>query len=205
MPSIAITGGIATGKSVATKFLAEHLNVSAFDADLEVSHLLDYDPEVAQEMITTFGPAIYDGQKKANRVCLRAYLIENPHNKKKLEEILHPRLRRQWLPQAQQAKGKAQPLFLAELPLLYENSLEGYFDHVIVVAASEQIQWQRLVTQRQLSSKVASALLQLQWPLLEKVTRATQLIWNDGKILIFHEQLKMAMTSICTRSANGHS
>jgi dephospho-CoA kinase len=198
MPSIAITGGIATGKSLATKFLAEKLDVIAFDADQEVSRLLDHDPEVAQKLIAEFGLAIYDSQGKVDRVCLRAYLIENPHSKKKLEEILHPRLRSQWLPQAQQAKGKEQPFFLAEIPLLYENDLTSFFDHVIVVAASEQIVLQRLITHRGLSLKIASGLFQLQWPLVEKITRATQVVWNDGNILIFHEQLTMALFSILT-------
>lgn len=196
MPSIAITGGIATGKSVVTTFLTERMNATVFYADQEVSYLLDHDSIVAQEIMTAFGPGIYNGQKKADRVYLRARLIEDPKSKKKLEEILHPRLRDQWMPQAKKAKGEPHSIFLAEIPLLYENDLAGYFDHVIVVAASQKTQLQRLITHRKLSSQTASALLQLQLPLIEKINRADQVIWNDGSMIILQEQVKIALSSI---------
>ncbi|KAB2643502.1 MAG: dephospho-CoA kinase [Verrucomicrobia bacterium] len=199
MPSIAITGGIATGKSIATQFLSKKLKTIAFDADQEVSHLLDHDPGVIEEIISKFGPTIYDGQKKANRVILRALLIEHPESKKKLEEILYPRLRAQWTPLALKAKGKTQPLFLAEIPLLYENNLIDYFDEVIVVAASEQTALQRLSSHKGLSTANALALIQLQSPLIEKIKRAPRVLWNDGSITILEEQLNLLFFTILQR------
>jgi dephospho-CoA kinase len=196
MPSIAITGGIATGKSTATQFLSEKLNTVAFNADQKIAYLLDHDSEVIHEIITEFGPTIYDGQKKANRVTLRNYLIERPESKKKLESILHHRLRTQWRPRALEAIGKTQPLFLAEIPLLFENNLSNYFDQVIVLAASEKTAVQRLSIHKGLSNPTALALIQLQLPLLEKIKCADKVLWNDGSITILEEQLNLLLFTI---------
>lgn len=204
MPSIAITGGIATGKSCAIEFLEVKLGIKAFSADRATSDLLDHDPEVAEEMICAFGPLIYhspkktDGVRRVDRERLRAHLIENEASKKKIESILHPRLRSLWLPQAQQAKGDVSSLFLAEIPLLYENDLAKHFDHVMVVAASEQKALQRLIVHRGLSSEAASAFIQLQWPLIEKIKHAHQVAWNDGSLLILHQQLEIVVSSLLT-------
>jgi dephospho-CoA kinase len=197
MPSIAITGGIATGKSVARVFLEQQLETIAFSADREISQLLDNDPSVAQELTTVFGPEIYHhGKKQANRVRLRAHLLANEASKKQIETILHHRLRSLWLPKAKQAQGKRKPFFLAEIPLLYENDLADYFDHVIVIAAYEKIILRRLILERGLSITTATALMKLQLPLVEKIKRAHQVVWNDGSIPIFYEQLQLALSSI---------
>jgi len=196
MPSIAITGGVATGKSVARVFLEQQLETIAFSADREISQLLDHDPSVAQELTHAFGHHIYHGQEKADRVRLRAHLLENETSKKQIETILHHRLRSLWLTKAKQAQGKRKPVFLAEIPLLYENDLAGYFDHVIVVAAYEKIILSRLTLERGLSIKAAAAFMQLQLPLVEKIKRAHQVIWNDGSIPIFYKQLQLALCSI---------
>ncbi len=196
MPSIAITGSIAAGKSMATSFLAKRLAVSPFIADQEITNFLENDQNVIQELITAFGRAIYSDKGEIDRVRLRAHLIKNSRSKQKLEAILHPRLRNQWLPRAQAAKGNRKIFFLAEIPLLYENDLKDFFDDVVVVGACEKVLLHRLTNYRNLTSRVAHALIKLQWPLQEKISRATYVVWNDGIIDFLEQQIMMLGLSI---------
>src|SRR3990167_3785939 len=121
MPSIGITGGIACGKSIVTNFLAQTMKTTPFNADQEIAFLLDHNPEVAKEIRAHFGNASYDNQSKANRAFLRSQIIADPKAKQTLEEILHPRLREKWHPQAMAALDNPHLLFLSEIPLLYEK------------------------------------------------------------------------------------
>ncbi len=185
MPSIAITGGIACGKSLVMNLFATYCQHqkkthSFFDADQEVSRLLDQNADVATEIKSIFGNEVYDDQGKADRTQLRSFLISSLHQKRQLEEILHPRLKKIWHPQAITAHADSNYFFIADIPLLFENNLATYFDHVIVVAASEQVQKDRLTQQRHLSQETASALLQLQLPLSTKIAQASFVLWNDG-------------------------
>ena len=127
MPSIGITGNIACGKTVATQLLAEVLKTTPFNADQEVALLLDHNPEVAKEIKEHFGKESYDSEGKVNRALLRSNITQDPQKKQTLEEILHPRLRKQWHPQATAALAHPNLLFLAEIPLLYEKELSRFF------------------------------------------------------------------------------
>ncbi|MBM3857969.1 MAG: transcription termination factor Rho, partial [Verrucomicrobia bacterium] len=185
MPSIAITGGIACGKSLAMNFFKNFCErqkkaCSFFDADKEVARLLDHEPEVAQEIKNIFGNEVYTEHGKADRTRLRSLMLSSSQHKKQLEEILHPQLKKIWHPQTVATQTDPNSFFIADIPLLFENNLASYFDHVIVVAASEQVQKDRLMEQRRLSPETASALLQLQLPLSEKIKHATFVLWNDG-------------------------
>lgn len=191
MPSIAITGGIACGKSYTADFLANKLNITAFNSDQEISDLLNNDPVVALEIRNTFGNDVFDSPQKLNRAQLRSLIINSPQNKKALENILHSRIRKKWLPQAIAALKKNSSFFLAEIPLLYENNLASFFDYVIVVAASTNIQRKRLIEQRNLSYHTASSLIELQQRLSKKIEAADYIIWNDGEKNIMDQQLSL--------------
>lgn len=202
MPSIAITGGIACGKSLVMHFFKtfckqQKRSCSFFDADQEVACLLDHDPEVTQEIRTTFGAEIYnkpDG--KADRAKLRSLILSSCKHKKELEKILHPRLQKIWYPQTAAAHVNPISFFIADIPLLFENNLASYFDYVIVVAASEKVQKDRLTQQRCLSSEAASALLQIQLPLSAKIAQATFVLWNDGSKENLEKQFLLLTNSL---------
>ena len=190
MPSIAITGGIACGKSYVASLLATILNVTPFNADKEVAALLEHNGEVLLEIGAAFGNNVLDQQGSLSRAALRSLIIKSPEHKKTLEAILHPRLRKKWQPLALSSFGQNDITFLAEIPLLYENNLASFFDQVIVVASSEKTALYRLTHDRQLSRDVALSMLQLQQPLNEKIALADIVIWNDGKKEIVEEQTK---------------
>lgn len=191
MPSIAITGGIACGKSHAIDFLSKSLTVTSFNADKEISTLLEKNTEVAGAIKKTFGSHFYSQEGKPNKKLLRELILSSPQNKETLESILHPRLRKIWQPRALAALHQTDTFFLAEIPLLYENNLASFFDYVIVIASSESLQIKRLVEERNLPYQTASRLIQLQQPLIKKIERADYVLWNDGKKNSLDRQLSL--------------
>src|SRR4051812_42194714 len=148
MPAIGVTGGISTGKSTFIGCLRE-LTPGArfFDADVAARELADRDPEVRGAIEKAFGVKVYLESGSLNRKAVRAIVFGDAEKKRALEQILHPRIRRQWSLEAERHRNSAN-LFFADIPLLYETGGESLCDHVVVVACSPSVQLERLVRRR---------------------------------------------------------
>ncbi|MBO0696284.1 MAG: dephospho-CoA kinase, partial [Verrucomicrobia bacterium] len=96
-----------------------------------------------------------------------------------LEQILHPRIRRQWMAQADKHRNSSD-FFFADIPLLYEAGGEALCERVVVVAASRKVQLERLAKRKSLKSSEAEQILNSQMPLEEKIKRADHVVWNNG-------------------------
>ncbi len=179
MSVIGITGGIATGKTAFSRQLRAELPEAAFfDADQSARDLTAKDAGVRQLIAQTFGSEIYSAGD-LNRAALRAIIFADPEKKRALEQILHPRIRRQWAAEAESHRGPNQ-FFLADIPLLYETGGESLCDRVVVVACSAATQLQRLMARSSLSREAAEKMIAAQMPLTEKMKRADYVIWNNG-------------------------
>ncbi len=182
MPTIAITGGIGSGKSTFTRAFAGLLHAETFDADVCARRLLAEDPAVAAEVRAAFGAEVFDASGRPERGALREIVFTaDPAPRRALEAILHPRVRsawRGWLEEGLQKTPDA-PL-LVEIPLLYETGAEAFFDHAIVVGCSLTTQMSRLTGQRRLPETTARRIIASQWELSDKIRRCDHLIWNDG-------------------------
>ncbi len=191
MPAIGITGGIATGKSAFCAELRRLLpSAEFFDADRAARELTKDDAEVRGLIAEAFGAGIYSGEGDLNRAGLRSIVFADPEKKQALEQILHPRIRRQWAVQAE-SRRKSTELFFADIPLLYETGGETLCDRVVVVACSEAIQLQRLMSRSSLDETAARQIVAAQMPLAEKVRRADHVIWNNGPIAGLVAQAEM--------------
>src|SRR4029434_9381065 len=101
MPAIGITGGISTGKSTFCECLRGIIPAAQFfDADLAARSLSEL-PEVKQEILDQFGRDVFSPEREFNRAQLRAIILSNATKRRLLEQILHPRIRRQWMAQAE--------------------------------------------------------------------------------------------------------
>ena len=178
---IGITGGISTGKSTFSRLLHELTGALLFDADRAARSLTDEDPEVRALLREEFGPQIFSAAGDLNRAALRAIIFADSEKKRALEQILHPRIRRQWSTATEESRQSGQ-LFLADIPLLYETEGELLCDRVVVVACARQIQQQRLTARARLSLAAAFAMIDSQMPLPQKISRADHLVWNNGPL-----------------------
>ncbi len=187
---IGITGGISTGKSTFSRLLRDLTGAPLFDADHAVRGLTDNDPEVRRLLREEFGDTIFSAGGVLNRAALRAIVFADSEKKRALEQILHPRIRRQWSTAAEESRQSGH-LFLADIPLLYETEGEFLCDRVVVVACSHAIQQHRLMARAQLDSAAALAMIQSQMPLPQKIAQADHLIWNNGPLSVLEAQAEM--------------
>lgn len=203
MPAFVITGSIGSGKSTAHKLLAESLGLNAhvtnYSADEESRHLLNNDPEVRYLICSKLGISCYDGDEKPNRRHLFQLISTDPVAKKNLEEILHPRLESTWKPLASTYRHSKDTYFLAEIPLLYEKQLEGFFNKCIVTMCSDLVRNERLRQNRSLSSATITQWLKLQDPQQDKILRADYILWNDDSPTLLKAQIDF-LTSLLKTS-----
>lgn len=191
MPAIGITGGISTGKTTFCECLREILpKATFFDADQAAHDLAGNDPEVKEMIRREFGPEIFSANGDLNRAEMRSIVFADAEKKRALEQILHPRIRRQWATEADRSR-KSGEFFLADIPLLYETKGETLCDCVVVVACAEPIQLQRLMARACLSSSSALEMIHSQMPLTEKIARADHLAWNNGPEPALEVQAKL--------------
>jgi len=191
MAVIGITGGISTGKSSFCQCLREIIpGAKFFDADQAAHELVELDPDVQKELVAEFGQEIFSRDGRLKRERLRAIVFRNAAKKSALEQILHPRIRRQW--SAEAATHRHSPdFFFADIPLLYETGGETLCDRVVVVACSPSIQLARLLLRKGITRDAAEEVIKSQMPLEEKITRANHVVWNNGERSVIAEQTRL--------------
>jgi dephospho-CoA kinase len=114
-----------------------------------------------------------------NRAAIRSIVFADAEKKRALEQILHPRIRRQWSLEAERCRHSTE-LFFADIPLLYETGGETLCDRVVVVACSPGVQRERLRQRGGLEDGTAQQMIDAQMPLQEKIRRADHVVWNNG-------------------------
>jgi dephospho-CoA kinase len=189
MPAIGITGGISTGKSTFCNCLREIVPTARFfDADLAARSLAEL-PQVKQEIRSEFGNGVFSSTGDLNRTKLRAIVFSNAAKRRALEQILHPRIRRQWMAEAKKHRNSPD-FFFADIPLLYETDGETWCERVVVVACSRKVQLDRLAKRTSLKGSEPEQMLNSQMPLEEKIKRADHVVWNNGDLGTLMEQAK---------------
>src|SRR5207249_11623933 len=180
MAVIGITGGISTGKSTLCACLREIVpKAKFFDADHAARQLVDLDPEVKTEIRREFGNAIFSADQGLNREKLRHIVFGNTAKRRALEQILHPRIRRQWSTEAETHRNSPD-FFFADIPLLYETGGETLCDRVVVVACSSKVQLRWLMERTPLGRAAAEEMINSQMSLDKKIRRADHVVWNNG-------------------------
>src|SRR5438046_5117893 len=143
MAVIGITGGISTGKSTLCACLREIVpSAKFFDADHDPHQLGDFDPEFKKEIRHEFGSAIFSADQELNREKLRRIVFNDAAKRRALEQILHPRIRRQWSAEAETHRNSPD-FFFADMPLLDKTGCERRCDRMVVVACSPKthVRW----------------------------------------------------------------
>lgn len=175
--SVAITGGIACGKSLFSTYL-QQLGVEILDAD-DIVHALQISGGEAVEPIRArFGNQVIAPDGSVDRKALGQRVFSDPVARGALNEIMHPMVRgeiQRWMKQPCGCVIKA-----AVIPLLFEVGWEKDWDLIICVSSDTQTQMDRLMRFRGLSAEQARQRLNAQMPMAEKAVRAHLTVNNNG-------------------------
>ena len=181
MLRIALTGGIATGKThVRRRF--ETLDIDTVDADTLVHEALGPRSSLTASIARRFGDEVIASDGSVDRRRLGERVFADQEARKDLERLLHPSVYAaitEWFA-ARARAGKS--LGIADIPLLYETGHEDDFDAVIVVACDADEQVRRVMARDGLSADAARQRLAAQMPIDDKVKRADFAIWTGGTL-----------------------
>ncbi len=197
MRVLALSGGIATGKSTAGKMINRLMPTSAFfDCDESVRCLLKAQ-EVLEEISETLGQSVIKMDGSLDRATLRKLVFENENSREKLETILHPKVRKECLEKLNfYSKTTPTTLFVADVPLLFESGFDFGQELNLVVATSQATQRNRLKARSHFEDRMISSILKAQLPIMEKVARADVVFWNEGSLSIMESQLARFLKSL---------
>jgi dephospho-CoA kinase len=178
MQRVALTGGIATGKSyVRASF--EALGTPTLDSDGLVHELLGGDPAVISAVRLRFGEAVLDRAGAVDRAALGRVVFADRAARADLERLIHPIVYRRIGDWFTRLAAGGTTWALADVPLLYETGHAADFDRVIVAACAPSVQLARLRS-RGLAEAEARARIASQWPTGEKERLADDIVWTDG-------------------------
>jgi len=158
MRKIAITGGIASGKSKLSNFLKSK-GEEVIDLDVISHTLTDSDEDTINEIAKIFGDDVKRQSGGINRKLLASKVFSNSENKKQLEEILHPRIRQAMMYEIDSVEKDN---VFVEVQLLAEKNMGSLFDHIIIVSASKDQQINRLKTIRMMDSNLINQIVDSQ-------------------------------------------
>lgn len=159
--AIALTGGIATGKSTVASLMALN-GMRVIDADTISHQILDMNHDWVSE---TFG-AEYVNNGKVDRASLGAMIFSNSEKKKILEDYLHPKIRDEIQMQSMKQDGFEFP-YLIDIPLFFENGAYDIKDSVVVYTPSD-VQLDRFMKRNKYSQDESLKRIASQMPIDEK-------------------------------------
>jgi len=194
MLTLALTGGIATGKSTAVSCFREFIpDIVIFDCDASVKALLEQ-PEVVTKLTEELGKEILDPETNAiSRAALRTLIFKDKEKRKILEGVLHPMVREECLALKEKSAKEGARCFLADVPLLFENGFDFGYDQAITVATNRSTQVARIKArniQDNWDDETIDSVIAAQLPIEDKVSRSDVVFWNEGEPDVLKSQIQ---------------
>ena len=182
---VALTGGIASGKSTVANLFAE-LGVPLIDTDVIARQVVEPGQPALAEVVATFGPDVLDADGRLDRRRMRERIFSDPAAKQRLEAILHPSIRAEMARQSGAARGPYQVLVI---PLLTEGKRRDHVDRVLLVDVPEELQIQRLMMRDGVTHEQAAASLNAQAKRAERLAMADDVVRNTGRVDDLREEV----------------
>jgi dephospho-CoA kinase len=191
---IALTGGIATGKSTVVRRLRA-AGIPVVDADVLAREAVGRGTPALAAIVRRFGAGVVTPDGSLDRARLGEIVFQDDAARRDLEAIVHPQVRHlidEFF--AQLPDGTA--FAVADIPLLYETGRENDFEQVIVVACARPTQVERVIARDGLTREDAERRVAAQWPIEDKVARADHVIRTDGSFAETEAQVAQLLRSL---------
>ncbi|MBS0185670.1 MAG: dephospho-CoA kinase [Proteobacteria bacterium] len=190
MKIIGVTGPIASGKTTLSKRLSKLIKYPFWSADTCVHELMMHDAPIRQKIHSLF-PIAFTKENDIDKNVLRACVLNDLENLKKLEKILHPAVEKSCRSFLQRARKNKLPGVILEIPLLFETRFEKEVDIIILIESLPSYQKKRILKRSKMTYEEAKIFEDRLIPLSEKRKKADIIIrngffiyWSLFKILL---------------------
>ena len=176
MISIAITGGIGSGKSYVSNLLKER-GIPIYNADDEAKRLMLTNKDIRRDLIALLGDSVYENGV-LNKPILASYLFADANNAARINRIVHPRVKadfRRWLEEHTDCE-----IVGLESAILYESGFDDVVDAVVAVYAPESLRLERAMKRDGATEAQIRARMSAQMNEEEKRNKADYVVLNDG-------------------------
>jgi len=183
---IGLTGGIGMGKSTVADCLLRR-GERVVDTDALARQFVEPGQTALEEIRRAFGAEVFLSGEVLDRKTLAGVVFGSAEARKRLENILHPRIRAAWKAEVEQWRSAGVWRGVVIIPLLYETGAEAEVDKVVCVGCSREVQTRRLSartwTFEQIKQRNAA-----QWPIEKKMDLADAVIWNESTMEVCEDQ-----------------
>ncbi len=189
---IAITGGIASGKSSLEKCIQAKKNYPSIDADILSHEILDKNIAIKTKIINRYGANIIKRVANKNQIVdrkeLKKIIFSNQEERNWIEGLMHPVIKETMLKKISQLKSKE--VIILIIPLLFEAQFTDLCDEIWLIHCSKKNQLKRLIERDQITKEKAKIIIEAQWPVELKKLFSNVIIDNNGSIKDLNKQIK---------------
>jgi dephospho-CoA kinase len=182
---VALTGGIASGKTTVANMFAE-LGAVLIDTDIIARDVVAKGSTGLEQVVDRFGSSVLDADGKLDRRTLRGIVFADSEKRLQLEGILHPLIRAE---AERQMRTKGGPYQVIIVPLLVESPLKDRVDRILVVDCSEERQLERLLDRDFETEEQARRMITAQSSREDRLALADDVISNDSDIALTRQQV----------------
>lgn len=175
---VALTGGIASGKTTVAKLFAD-LGVPVIDTDVIAREVVEPGQPALAAVVEAFGRDVLGDDGRIDRRRMRQRIFTDPDARRRLEATLHPAIRNEMERQSREADGAYQVLVI---PLFTEGKRRDHVDRVLLVDVPEELQYERLMSRDGVAREQAQASLLAQATRAERLAMADDVVCNTGRV-----------------------
>ena len=185
---LGLTGGVGMGKSMAARLLKK-VGLPVVDSDDLAREAVQPGTEGLAEIADEFGEGFLKADGSLDRDKMASKVFRDEAARKRLEAIIHPRVRTVWEKQIDQWREQKRPVGVVVIPLLFEVDLQDSFDAVLCVACTANTQRARL-RERNWDDAQITARIAAQMDIAQKMDLADHVLWNEGAPELLMDQMK---------------
>ncbi len=173
---IGITGGIGSGKSYVCRLL-ETRGIPFFSCDDTARREMTANESLRSELRRLVSPHVYCSDGSLNKPIVRGFLQSSPDNAARLDEVVHPYVRKRW---QEWASAQDSEIVAMECALLFEAQFDNEVDSTVLVSAACDVRVSRVMKRDGVDAETVKRWMEMQMPEEEKRKRADFIILNDG-------------------------
>ena len=185
---LGLTGGVGMGKSTAARLLKK-VGLPVVDSDDLAREAVQPGTEGLAEIADEFGEGFLKADGSLDRDKMASKVFQDEAARKRLEAIIHPRVRTVWEKQIDQWREQKRPVGVVVIPLLFEVDLQDSFDAVLCVACTANTQRARL-RERNWNDAQITVRIAAQMDIAQKMDLADHVLWNEGAPELLMDQMK---------------